>query len=257
MRSILVIIVLFFCGELTAQHHDLKVRAELVWVESSTDEHKIMYSQLAGDKWSKPLMIYISENYITTPTMSTDLDNNKSLIWSEQRDNNIILMSTRKVPSNTKWAQAKELNDFKAENLSPSIVTDSLNRSWVFWSSNFEGLDDIYYSRQESSQWSSPRRVHANNDVPDIQPIASLDEELNVVVRWKTYNRSTAQYLTVQQLFPLDTSIENRYKKLKDNSLEESISGVAVPNFLPKDSAIILHFPNNKIEQSVRLDLEK
>jgi hypothetical protein len=259
MRKLLMFFVLLFCHELVAQdpNHGIDIRAELIWVESSADDHRLMFSQLSAREWSDPLTLYASENYISSPTISTDLTHNKLIVWSEQYDNSSILMSSRRVSSDTLWLPAEKINDFKAENLGSSIVIDSLNRHWVFWSSNFEGLDDIYYSRQEGAKWSPPKRVHATNKVPDIQPIASLNQDLNVVVDWNTYDLQTGQYLTVQQVFKIDNSSKNRYKSSLSNIQEESISDVKIPVFLPRDSSVVLHFPNNQIKQSIRLYLNR
>ncbi|MFT6100415.1 MAG: hypothetical protein ACJAYF_002973 [Arenicella sp.] len=258
MRSALIVVIAFiWCDGLFAQNRDLSVRAELVWVDSKPDHHRLMLSQLTGDKWSDPLAVYTSENYITTPTLSTDLRDNKLLIWSEQNAGSTVLMSARKASPSNKWQHAEKLNDFEAENLSPSTVVDSNNRLWVFWSSNYQGLDDIYYSRTDGSKWSSPSKVHANNDVPDIQPIASLNEDLDVVVAWNTYDQPSGQYVIRQHVFEIDNSSKTRYKSSLSNTLQESISDVIIPGFLPRNSAVVLHFPNNNIEQSIRLDLNR
>ncbi|MBL4671860.1 MAG: hypothetical protein JKX81_06335 [Arenicella sp.] len=258
MRSVLMVVIAFLCCDgLFAQDRDLSIRAELVWVDSQAGSHRLMLSQLTGDKWSDPLAVYTSENFITTPALSTDLSGNKLLIWSEQNDNSTVLMSARRASPDIEWQRARKLNGFKAENLSPSIIVDSSNRQWVFWSSNHEGLDDIYYSRKDGSKWSSPSRVHANNDVPDIQPIASLNKDLNVVVAWKAYDQPSGQYLTSQRVFTIDNSSKSRYKISLRNTQQESISDVIMPGFLPRNSAVALHFPNNNIEQSIRLDLNR
>jgi len=258
MRSGLIfVIALVCCDGLFAQNHDVKIRAELVWVKSEAGSHRLMLSHLANDKWSAPTAVYTSENFIATPTLNTDQDGNKLLIWSEQKDNNTILMSARRARLGAQWQRAIKLNDFKAENLSPTTIVDSSNRLWVFWSSNYEGLDDIYFSRKDGFKWSSPSRVHASNDVPDIQPAARLDEDLNVVVAWKTYDQPTGQYVTNQRVFTIDNSSKSRYKSSSSNSQQESISDVTMPEFLPRNSAVVLHFPNNNIEQSIRLDLNR
>jgi hypothetical protein len=258
MRLVLAIVIILVCSNvLFAQDRDLSVRAELVWVDAKPDRNRLMLSQLLGDKWSAPLAVYTSKNHITTPTLSTDLRDNKLLIWSEQNDNSTVLMSTRRVSPSNKWQHARKLNDFEAENLSPSTVVDSNNRLWVFWSSSHKGLDDIYYSHTDGAKWSSPIRVHENNDVPDIQPIASLNEDLDVVVAWQSYDQPSGQYVIRQNVFEIDNSSKKRYKSSFSNTQQESISDVVTPGFLPRNSAVVLHFPNNNIEQSIRLDLNR
>jgi hypothetical protein len=259
MRKFLMFFAFIFYHGLAAQEQNqtLGISAELVWVQSAADDHRIMFSRLSSGEWSYPLTLYGSENFISTPTISSDLEQNKLIVWSEQKDGSSVLMSAQRAPSDTSWQQAEKINDFKAENLSPSIVVDSRNRQWLFWSSNYEGLDDIYYSRKEGPIWSNPRRVHVNNQVPDIQPVARLNQDLSVVVAWDTYDLRSGLYLTVQQVFTIDKLSEKRYNSGLSNSEENSISDITLPDFLPRDSAIGLHFPNNRIEQSIRLDLNR
>jgi hypothetical protein len=257
MRKVILFFVFIFCHDLIAQEQNLEVSAELVWVESSTNDNRLMFSHLSSGTWSEPIAVYYSENFISTPTISTDLNQNKLLIWSEQSDKDRVLMSARNTSVDGTWREAKKINNFRAENLSPSIVIDSGNRPWVFWSSNYQGLDDIYYSRQEGEKWTAPQRVHASNKVPDVQPIASLNQDLDVVVNWKSYDLSSAQYLAVHQIFTIDSSSKSRYKNGPINDKENSISDIILPGFLPFDSAVGLHFPNNQIEQSIRLDLNR
>jgi hypothetical protein len=257
MRSVLMLVLIIFSPGLAAQDQVLHIRAELVWVASQAEDHRLMYSQLTGNEWSDPLAIYDSKSVISTPTISTDQSQNKLIIWSEQSKKAMVLMSARRAFSETIWQPAEKLNNFKAENLSPSIVIDSRNRPWVFWSSNYEGLDDIYYSRQEGTEWSPPAKVHNSNDVPDYQPVASLNKDLDVVVSWTTYDRQASQYLTAQEVFMIDNLSKSAYKSPLNKKLQESIPKMILPDFLPMDSSVVLHFPNNRIEQSVRLDLNR
>lgn len=259
MRIVLIIFIFAFCNQLMAQDHikDKYISAELVWVESAGDDYNLMFSRLTEEKWSEPITVYNSESSISSPLISTDHEQNKLLVWSEQYRNSRILMSARRTASESSWQRAEKINHFKGENLGSSMVVDKTNQSWLFWSSNYEDLDDIYYSRHDEAKWSGPRRVHVKNDVPDIQPIASLNKDLDVAVSWKTYDRLSGQYTTVQQIFTIDKSSENRYKSRPRNNKENSVSDITLPDFLPQSSTIGLHFPNNQIEQSIRLYLNR
>jgi len=70
------------------------IQCELVWTEYHDGEHRILHSRLADENWSEPEIIYTTDKPVFTPALATDDKNIKTLVWSEQRQSKIVLMSS-------------------------------------------------------------------------------------------------------------------------------------------------------------------
>ena len=58
--------------------------------------------------------------------------------------------------------------------LSAAVLEDG---SWLLIWAGFDGSDDdIFWSRRDQGTWSEPRRLHPNNDVPDILPTVAMSD---------------------------------------------------------------------------------
>ena len=69
--------------------------------------------------------------------------------------------------------------------LSATVLGDG---SWLLVWSAFDGKDDeIRWSRHDGTSWSAPRRLHAENRVPDITPVVAATAD-GAVVAWSRYD---------------------------------------------------------------------
>lgn len=69
--------------------------------------------------------------------------------------------------------------------LSGTVLGDG---SWLLVWAGFDGTDDeIYWSRRVDGVWSTPKRLHAGNKVPDITPVVSVAGD-SAVVAWSVFD---------------------------------------------------------------------
>jgi len=116
------------------------------------------------------------------------------------------------------------------------------------------GNDDVFYKNNVGSGWSEPQRVHPKNDVPDFQPLASINDDGNVVVQWKTFDFSAGEYVKAERLYKVGLNTKNRLKTDVQRVPEHTLSDIELPNFLPANSYILVHFADNERIQSFPLD---
>lgn len=244
--TIMVCGAYLFCGfaltDLRAEL-DSAPLAELVWFERTDDKWLLKFSSSDGESWSDPKRLYESKESLTTPGLGTDQHGNKLLIWTEQRRNKTILKFMRR-PRGQEWQDAELFSDAGRENYGPTIVYDQSNTAWVFWASTRKDLSDIYVSQMTSAGWTKPSLVHAENDVPDIGPVASLTDEGNVKVVWTHFSLAQGGYIQKDVEFEVDSAVE---KKMVDLITEEEL---ILPGFLPNNALSIIHFPSNMMVQS-------
>ena len=81
-------------------------------------------------------------------------------------------------------------------NFAPFVISDLLGNTLVFWSSSdINRLADIVYTVEDDG-WSTPRPLHAPNEVPDLTPAAVLNPNGTIEVSWQSYDFSAGSYVT-------------------------------------------------------------
>ncbi len=222
---------------------------DLLWVEIGQPNH-IMHSRYANDEWTKAEIIYSNNHPITSIGFVKDLNGVEILVWSEQIKTRSVIMKMQRSSGQMLWSQAKLFINFGKENLASTMVIDRANQIWLFFSSNQGDLDDVYLSKRSELGWSSPIKVNNNNKVPDIQPHAKLDKNGNVLISWRSYDFEVGDYLLKEIVFELDKSLKSSYKT--DPVIpEQSLSNLVMPSFLPSNTAAMVYFSKNRLQQSV------
>lgn len=255
LRQFFVGATIFLSNGLAISQISENTLAELLWVVAEKDNHRIMMADYDGSDWQEPYSIYKSESPLSSPAIGTDHKGNKIIVFSElYRPTKSRLLKMVKPASIEEWEDPTVFSDFGHENLGASIVVDAANAIWVFWSANQGDLDDIVYKKSGPTGWTKAQVAHAPNNVPDYQPSAMLTAEGEVKLVWKTYDFSSNRYIDSNRLFSLDNSAQNVYKSPLDKSQELLLDNVALPSYVSGDSRTIVHFPNNIMTQSMRLE---
>lgn len=222
---------------------------DLLWVDIG-QPNQIMHSSFSNHEWTEPEAIYSSNTPLTSIGFVKDLNGVEILVWSEQIKTRSVIMKMQRSNAQKPWSQAKLFINFGRENLASSMVVDKANQVWLFFSSNQGDLDDVYLSKRSESGWSSPIKVNSKNKVPDIQPHAKLDKNGDVLINWRSYDFDAGDYLLQEVVFELDKSLKNSYKT--DPVIpEQSLSNLVMPSFLPSNTAALMYFPKNRLQQSV------
>ena len=72
---------------------------------------------------------------------------------------------------------------------SPQVLTDGLQRTWVFWVGRKKGeMDRIFYSYLEGSQWREPCALTSNPAIPHFHPAVAVDFTGNPQVVWSGFD---------------------------------------------------------------------
>jgi len=243
----------FWCDTASADE-GRPIVAEALWIDSSSKRHVLSLSRYDGETWGDSIQVVESENPITSPAITTDSNGSKLVLWSEVKRGKSILMQSRKLASARDWSEPQVFSDFGSENLGASIIIDPNDVTWVFWSANKGELDDIYYVNNRKGSWSEPARAHLKNEVPDFRPQVSLSEEGDLLLHWQTYDFSTGQYIDAEQVFTLDKSDKSGYKPPLNRQNDVSVEEISLPSFFPGNRTSIIHFPGNKVSQSVLVE---
>ena len=229
--------------------------AELLWV-SSGSSHQILVSHYKEQQWSDPKSIYQSDNPLTSLAMATDLNGVKILVWSEVFKARSVLMKMQLNPKSNAWSSAKIFNNSGKENLAASMVVDSNNSVWVFWSANVGDLDDVYFVRRTEMGWSKPQKVNDENEVPDIRPQARINQDGMVEISWQAYSFAASDYVLNTRVLEVDKQAADRDSSQNElqQKAELTLGDISLPSFIDESLSSLLHFPANLHNQSVRVE---
>ena len=225
-------------------------QAEVVWVEQNNESQSIHISSFDGKRWTPPSTpLFESNNALSSVKLGTDSDGNKLMVWSEQIIDKTALMFSQK-KTNTPWVKAKVLYAAGSENYAGSIVFDSNNTGWFFWSFADEQLADILYMRFINGKPSHAQQLHDTNQVPDIHPVAGLDVNGNIEIIWTTYDLEKNRYVRTTKVIPI-----NPQQKLSFiNHDELKIEDIPIPNFIPNKALSLIHMPGIRMTQSAPVE---
>jgi hypothetical protein len=259
-------------GIVAAMADDVAVSiAEVVWVERMGEMNHIRHAKFDVRQWHQTsASLYSSNAPLTNPTINTKSNGDRLLIWVEQIKNRTVLkqMTGRYSQINNQpnfdrkrhnriWSDATILSDFRLENFAPSVAVDGKQRFWVVWASSNSTQSDIFMIRQLGNNWTLPAQVNSDNLTPDMRPIVNTDIAGNIYVEWTGYDQSIQGLTENLALFSqdgdrLETNLFEHAKLLEyHNYLEHSLLSITDPGFLPKQSRILIHFPQNTLIQSV------
>lgn len=246
-RSVITFLFIFGClstPQIKAQ------QAEIVWVEQNNELQSIHLSSYNGEHWTPPSApLFTSNNALSSVKLGTDNNGTKLMVWSEQIIDKTVLMFSQKKP-NEHWSKEKVLYAAGSENYAGSIVFDSNNRGWFFWSFADEYLADIVYLQFHNGKPGRLQSLHPNNQVPDIHPIASLNVNGNIKVTWTTYDLEKDRYIQTSKVL----SINPKQKFLFNKHNESEIENIPTPDFIPKNALSLIHIPGMRMVQSALVE---
>jgi hypothetical protein len=157
--------------------------ADLVWVESDGIRHEIFYSSFKDGAWRAPLQV--TDDYFDNlhPVIDRDGKGRRWLFWTASDDGRLTLHYV--VDDKGKWSEVKDVPTDLHSSIAPSIVIDDRDVLWLVWSGNTGTVDDIYWATLQDGKWSEPQTVHEKDDVPDILPKITLQDDGTLRVAWK------------------------------------------------------------------------
>ena len=237
--------------------------AEVVWVESDDSLNHILFASFDGEHWKqRSTPLYSSSNPLTTPTIGTKQSGEKLVLWTEQKKARSPLLSILgrpqlNDPETVSWSDPTIFSNLRVENLAANVLVDVNQQFWVFWSASGSEQSDVFFTRELVDDWTSPNKVNDQNSVPDSQPIAHNDVAGNVVVEWLTFDLSSIQYIGQSAIYSsggtkLSIELSKKIQTLSIHATsEQNLNKIDLPTFLPDNLRIFIHFPKNKLVQSI------
>jgi hypothetical protein len=233
--------------------------AEVYWVEYD-GENKIMVADNLAGQWSDPREIYASNNALTSLAVASNDEGGKLLVWSEQRKSKTVLkQSTYGANSNT-WSLAQLLTDKGQSNMASVLISKGGGTVWLIWSSDRDGLDDVYASERKNGASLSVNKVHEENDVPDVLPTARINEKGDIELNWLRYSRNQRGYVATSGLIKIDIVDERTINESKSANhavrydQEVAAGRMKFPSFVNDNPTAVLHFPTHYYIQSTRIN---
>lgn len=226
--------------------------ALLTWSEKNEQKGTSIYvSLLSLTACHVSETVFSSAELNVSPSITGDSSGNMMAIWkSDSSSSSVLKFALRR---NQQWSAASILTSQGGETTSPEIISDNNGQIWIFWVSDHNGLDDIFYSKFDigANEWTLPVQINESNEVPDVSPMASLNLNGDVVIQWSQYDRQQGQYVTLSKTF----SEENQQAIDEDTSQTEELKSVdfELPtNWRPLGS-VNFYFPANSYNKSQSL----
>ena len=178
--------------------------------------------------------LYSSTFPITTPSVFSRHDASKVLVWSELQSNKTVINYKLKTQSSG-WGKSSLLSDVGVENLGACLIENKEGVLLAFWSAHQNDNDDIYQSAFDGNSWAPAKRVHDKNSVPDYGVSAVLNQEREVVLRWKSFSSVLNSYQLAEKV--MQTAGDTRLADAKAHTdgdisvSDKSLSDIVPPSF--------------------------
>ena len=249
---VLLLISSFSMATLAIAQEQATAQAAIIWQQYRDNQHQVLVTELDGDDWSEAQIISAGESPITTPALAYLSDGGLLAVWGQQAVSGVRLMSARKSHKNSKWSEPRVLYGQGPWNMNPNLIRDRVGDLWLFWTASPDGDSDIYgMKKSKDSDWGAAQIIHANNDIPDYKPQASLSQEGNIQLEWLRLSLGQHQPESLE----LDIEIVGQSTQRYLNAVDDlRIQDVTRPDFVPRQSNALISFRNNLIRQSMPLD---
>ncbi len=215
------------------------IQQDLAWSQSDGLRHEIFSSTQKDGEWTPPVKITDNNANNLHPVLEIGTNGTKWLFWSAVRPNGISVQYA--IFQNNEWSEPQTLPMEQHSAITPSVLADKDGGVWLVWAGNDGGNDDIYFSRFQKKMWTDPKIVHTSNEVPDIKPEISYNEEGKIEVSWIGF-RSKA-YKKLASVYTDNTGWSAEQEKLeteKEDVQNEEEQKIKLPSFLPSDSQFFL-----------------
>ncbi|MFH2122646.1 MAG: hypothetical protein ABIJ50_04095 [Pseudomonadota bacterium] len=173
--------------------HDYKI----VWSVNKHQGEQVYFSSYEKGRWTTPVQLSDSGDLAFHPTVSSGVDGRLWVVWTREDEKGSFLQFS--TFNSSLWTKPRQIDTGMNNNKSATIVVDRNNSAWIAWTSVTEIYSDIYWSRWDGVQWAKPIKAHADNKVPDLNPILSLDDSGQIILSWQTF--ANGKYMTVSQKF--------------------------------------------------------
>lgn len=192
--------VLLSTQVLSAQPSGNSVRNDelkLVWTADYGQGEQVYFSSYEKESWSAPVQLSDSTDLVFQSAVSSGADGRIWVIWARQDKKRSFLEFT--MYDSSRWSKPQAIETGIDRNKAVTVLVDQDNTPWIAWTGIVNMYPDIFWSRWNGQAWTPPVKAHADNNVPDIHPILSLDDSGHILLSWQTI--SSNKYITVAQVW--------------------------------------------------------
>ncbi|MGH9381587.1 MAG: hypothetical protein ACRD2Z_13370 [Thermoanaerobaculia bacterium] len=169
----------------TAARHD-----DAVWVAGRVDfaeVRSVFIAEVKPDGSLSPLPVPADREHMRTfPTLLADGGRVGGMVWQEgdrQEDNSIRAAAWL----GEAWGPVETVSPARGSEQTGLTATVLADGSWLAVWAAVDDEDDLWWSRRRGDTWSEPRRVFADNQVPDILPRLAPTRD-GALLAWTAYD---------------------------------------------------------------------
>lgn len=212
----------------------IAVSRDMVWSAYEGLRREIYFSTQEKDGgWSPPLQLTDSSADNLLPCIVSTPDGRKHVVWTAMDDAHLDILYM--AFDGSAWTEPQSIPNLPEQTTMPFVAADDEGVLWlVFVGNDGSGYDDVYCSHLKGGAWSEPMRVHAANDVPDVNPFIEIGRDKKIQVTWEGFRNGDYVLLSAQwqgdgwseemPLAPEDTEkIYEGRKQLEEETLPEFI----------------------------------
>jgi len=222
-----------FAGEPAVKGTDSGM--EVVWAESDGIRHEIYSSSFLQGAWTEPQKITDDNADNIHPTIDVGPDGRKWVAWTAIELSGFEIRFS--VYEKGAWREAQNITDDFSSALKPSIIVDKKNIPLVVFSANNGDNDEIYYARYQNGEWSKAKRVHSENEVPDILPFLDTDADGNPILTWQSYTGDG--YGTLQSIWEEEKGWSTPVE-IEPADVDAEGTVIALPEFIKDTPQVFL-----------------
>lgn len=208
---------------------------EIVWSQTDGLRQEIYHSATAAGEWEQPEKLTDNNANNLHPAFVIAPDSNRWIFWSAVRPDGISIQYL--VGKDGDWSEPMTMEmEGLSSAIAPSVLLDQQGTIWMVWAGNDgSSQDEIYWSRHKGSTWQKPQMLNAANQVPDIRPTISRNENGQLEVRWQGFRDGKYKDL-VSVWDGTAWSAEQEFKKEEEPEKEVPV----LPEFVPQGSQYVL-----------------
>lgn len=211
---------------------------EIVWSQTDGLRDEIYYSMTEEGEWEPPEKLTDNNSNNLHPAFAAAPNGSRWVFWSAVQHDGISIEYL--VGQDGEWSAPRTINMEEISSaIAPSVLIDKANTVWLVWAGNDgRGQDEIYWSRYRAAEakWQKPQRINTANQVPDIRPEISLNEQGQMEVRWQGF-RAGAYKKLISLWSGAAWSPEQEEKQEEKQEEEEK---PVLPEFVPQGSQYVL-----------------
>ena len=158
----------------------------LVWTANYGEEGEQVYtSSFSKTKWSIPVQVSDAAEHVFHSAATVAGDGSHWVVWTQsEKKKKLLYFSTDK---EGQWSKPSQIITGMDDNRNVTIAIDSEGQPFIAWTGVDKTYSDIFWSRIVHDAWSSARKVHGHNKVPDVDPVLWISDNGDITLSWQTF----------------------------------------------------------------------